>query len=194
MSLLKRLFICYYSSITIIKFYLILGKFYKKVRVIGGNIDLTINGKLILPNNERITFVNNSRQSTLGVPTPCKLYVYKDAKLIFHGQFGMSNAVIVATKRVEIGKNVMIGGGVTIVDSDFHSSNYNDWFTERDEKNMPSKDVVIGDNVFIGMYSIILKGVSIGDGAVIAAGSVVSKDIPANEVWGGNPAVFIKSR
>lgn len=51
---------------------------------------------------------------------------------------------------------------------------------------------MIGDNVLIGAHSIILKGVTIGNNAVVAAGSVVSRSIPANELWGGNPAKFIK--
>ena len=88
----------------------------------------------------------------------------------------------------------MIGGGTTIVDSDFHSMNPNDWHTPNDELNMLSKDVVIGDNVFIGMNVIILKGVHIGNNVIIAAGSVVSQNIPDNQVWGGNPATFIKVR
>lgn len=50
----------------------------------------------------------------------------------------------------------------------------------------------IEDYVFIGTRSIICKGVTIGDHSVIAAGSVVIKDVPADEVWGGNPAQFIK--
>lgn len=191
---LKRFFVCIYSLITILRLYFLLGKFYKKVRVWGGVVDFNIKGNLILPYNDKMVFVNNSKQSTLGISRPCKLTVYKDASLAIRGCIGMSNAVIVATKRIEIGSNVMIGGGVTIIDSDFHSSDYNDWFTERDEKNMASKEVKIGNNVFIGMNSIILKGVSIGDGAMIAAGSVVSKNIPMNEVWGGNPAKFIKMR
>lgn len=176
------------------RLYFILGKVCKGVRAAGGLVDLNIKGSFIFPYNDRITFINNSRSSTLGISRPCKLSVYKDAKLIIHGQIGMSNAVIVATKSIEIGHNVMIGGGVTIVDSDFHSLDYNEWFTEQDEKNMSSKEVIIGNNVFIGMNSIILKGVSIGNGAVIAAGSVVTKSIPINEVWGGNPAKFIKKR
>jgi acetyltransferase-like isoleucine patch superfamily enzyme len=87
----------------------------------------------------------------------------------------------------------MIGGGVTIVDSDFHSLNPLHWHTNADEKNMISSPVHIKDNVFIGMDSIILKGVTIGSNVIIAAGSVVFKDIPDNQIWGGNPARFIRN-
>jgi len=55
-------------------------------------------------------------------------------------------------------------------------------------------DVVIGNDVWIGHSCIILSGVSIGDGAVLAAGSVVSKNIGSYEIWGGNPARFIRKR
>jgi acetyltransferase-like isoleucine patch superfamily enzyme len=106
---------------------------------------------------------------------------------------GMSNTTIVATKSITIGNNIMIGGGVTIVDSDFHSLNSLHWHTNADEKNMISLPVVIKDNVFIGMDSIILKGVTIGNNVIIAAGSVVSKDLPNNQIWGGNPARFIRN-
>ena len=106
----------------------------------------------------------------------------------------MSNTVIVASKKIRIGHNVMIGGGCTIIDTDFHSMNYEHWNTPFDEQEMVRQEVVIGNNVFIGMDSLILKGVKIGDGAIIAARSVISKNIPANEIWGGNPAKFIKRR
>lgn len=55
-------------------------------------------------------------------------------------------------------------------------------------------EVHIGKNVFIGINTIIANAVNIGDGAVIGAGSIVTKDIPAGEVWAGNPARFIKKR
>lgn len=52
--------------------------------------------------------------------------------------------------------------------------------------------MVIEDNVFIGARCIILKGVTIGENSIVGAGSVVTKSIPANEIWAGNPAKFIR--
>ena len=54
--------------------------------------------------------------------------------------------------------------------------------------------IKIGENVYIGSNVIITKPVVIGDGAIIAAGSILSKDVEAYEIWGGNPAKFLKSR
>lgn len=149
-------------------------------------------GKII--QKGKMTMVNNAKKATLGSPRRCKLLVYDAATLSIDGNVYMSNAVIVATKKIEIGNNVMIGGGVTIVDSDFHTMDYSCWGTPMDEMLMKRSPVKIGNNVFIGMNSIILKGVNIANGAVIAAGSVVNKDIPANEIWGGNPVRFINKR
>lgn len=85
----------------------------------------------------------------------------------------------------------MIGAGCLITDSDHHSI---DWkvrclLGDTDKKTAP---IVIEDYVFIGARSIILKGVTIGEKSIVAAGSVVVKNIPSGEMWGGNPAKFIK--
>ena len=61
-----------------------------------------------------------------------------------------------------------------------------------DMKEKKCRPVVIEHDAFIGAGSIILSGVTIGANSVVAAGSVVSRSIPANEIWGGNPARFIK--
>ncbi|WP_212635306.1 acyltransferase [Pseudozobellia thermophila] len=53
--------------------------------------------------------------------------------------------------------------------------------------------MVIKDRAFIGAYSIILKGVTIGENAIVGAGSVVTKSVPDNQIWAGNPAKFIRS-
>ena len=90
--------------------------------------------------------------------------------------------------------NVNIGAGCLILDSNMHST---DWRVRADRKNdRPEKaakaPVIIEDNVFIGARSIINKGVTIGRCSMVAAGSVVVKDIPANCIAGGNPCKVIK--
>ncbi len=58
----------------------------------------------------------------------------------------------------------------------------------------PIDDIIVGNDVYIGMSALIMEGVHIGDGAVIGAKAVVTKSIPAYEIWGGIPAKFIKKR
>lgn len=104
---------------------------------------------------------------------------------------GMSATNINCSESISIGNHVMIGAGCLITDSDHHSI---DWkvrclLGDTDKKTAP---IVIEDYVFIGARSIILKGVTIGEKSIVAAGSVVVKNIPSGEMWGGNPAKFIK--
>lgn len=154
------------------------------------SLDIHPEGECTIGTN--VSMVSNSRFATLGKNNRCKLMVYPQANLRIGNKVGMSNTTVVATLSVEIGDNVMIGGGVTIVDSDFHSLNPIYWHTPDDSMKMKKEPIIIGNNVFIGMDSTILKGVNIGSNAVIAAGSLVTDDVPANQVWGGNPAKFIR--
>lgn len=86
-------------------------------------------------------------------------------------------------KKVSIGKNCAISWDVCIMDRDYH---------ELDSICEKIEEVIIGNNVWIGCRSTILKGVNIGDGAIIAAGSVVTKNVPSNTCVAGNPAKIIK--
>lgn len=187
----NRLYVFFSIKITNVLFF-IHGVNKKKFVTMGVPIiDKAINSKLIF--GKDLVLVNDALSATLGKNNRCKFVVSADATLMIGNKVGMSNTTIVATKSITIGNNIMIGGGVTIVDSDFHSLNSLHWHTSADEKNMISLPVVIKDNVFIGMDSIILKGVTIGNNVIVAAGSVVSKDIPNNQIWGGNPARFIRN-
>jgi acetyltransferase-like isoleucine patch superfamily enzyme len=106
---------------------------------------------------------------------------------------GMSSTAIICNHSITIGNNVTIGGNTVIYDTDFHSLDPKLRNSENDRINAKKKPVLIGNNVFIGAHSTILKGVIIGDNAIIGACSVVSKNVPSNEIWGGNPASFIKT-
>lgn len=117
----------------------------------------------------------------------------KNANIIIGNNVGISSACIWAIDRIEIGNNVLIGGDSLIVDSDFHSLNYLDRRNEElDVQNRVSKSVVIEDDVLIGTRVVILKGVHIGARSIIAAGSIVTKDIPSDCVAGGNPCIPIR--
>lgn len=123
----------------------------------------------------------------------CKIAVQKGANLIIGEYSGMTNTIIQCHEEIIIGNHVNIGAGCMIMDSNFHSTDWRDrLYRRKDIENHRNAPVKIGDVVFIGTRSIICKGVTIGDHAMIAAGSVVVSDVPANEVWGGNPAKFIK--
>lgn len=104
---------------------------------------------------------------------------------------GDTNSTIYCTNKIKIGSNVLIGGNCKIWDTDFHSLNP-DIRVYGDDNQIKSGPIIIGDNVFIGGETIILKNVVLGDNSVIGAGSIVTKNIPANEIWAGNPAKFIK--
>lgn len=104
------------------------------------------------------------------------------AKIEIGDNSGFSGVTISANCFVKIGKNVMVGAGTTIADNDDHA----------DRLGTKDSPVIIADNVFIGMRCIIMKGVTIGDNAIIGAGSIVTRDIPANCIAAGVPCKVIK--
>lgn len=123
-----------------------------------------------------------------------RIWVGPGGSLVLGARVGMSNCTIAAYESVEIGDDVLIGGGVQIFDTNFHSTDAASRASGRagGDKDVRRAPVKIGNRVFIGTNAIVCKGVTIGDGAIVAAGAVVVRDIPAGEVWGGNPAVKIR--
>lgn len=168
----------------------------KRKKVIYKN-DLKINGKISVYGDGKIEIgthvtINSCENSNpIGGANKTILNARNDGYIKIGKGCGISNSTIVAFAGVVIGDNTFLGGSCSIYDTDFHSLKAN----ERDlvdQNGVNKKPVVIGNDVFIGAHSIILKGVTIGDEAIIGAGSVVTKSVPKGEIWGGNPAKFIR--
>lgn len=136
--------------------------------------------------------------NTLGCMRGTAIQVDDSACLTIGDYVGMSDVSIWAKKSISIGNHVMIGAGTIINDSNNHCIDYKSRRLERHNGikkynlEILSAPVIIEDDVFIGARCIIGKGVTIGARSIISAGSVVVKDVPREEVWGGNPAKFIK--
>jgi len=136
---------------------------------------------------------NGAKYSDSGLNGKCRIEVRDNAILTIGNNVGMSDTTITCHEKITIGNNVLLGVGSQIRDTDNHSLNPQDRLTGLDWKNKKNAPILIKDNVFIGGYCFILKGVTIGENAIIGACSVVTKDIPANQIWAGNPARFIKT-
>lgn len=102
----------------------------------------------------------------------------------------LSNDItIIAQSEIKIGERCLIGDRLTIYDNDFHEIDP----STRTRSYGKAASVNIGNNVWIGSLVTILKGVTIGDNSIIAANSVVTKDVPANTIVAGNPATVIRT-
>jgi acetyltransferase-like isoleucine patch superfamily enzyme len=121
----------------------------------------------------------------------------------------IGGGMFICIEEIEIGNDVMFSWGCTVMDNDSHSLTWSEraldvqeWKKGLDENSIGKYanwtyvkrgKIVIKDRAWIGFNSIILKGVTIGEGAVVGAGSVVTRDVPDYTVVAGNPAVFIKN-
>lgn len=142
---------------------------------------------------ERVVLTSHSRFTALGVARPCILRATREGAYIDIGaDTGASGLTVCAAKSVKIGRGCLIGADVLISDSDFHPVESGARRYVSAPELIPAEEVIIGDNVFIGARAIVLKGVSIGDNSVIAAGSVVASSVPTNMVYGGVPARKIR--
>ncbi|GHV47604.1 hypothetical protein FACS1894181_01380 [Bacteroidia bacterium] len=164
---------------------------HKKIKALGKLIlNVSLGGNVIIDDNLYIR--NYSKYSDTSDNRPTKILVSKNAFLIIGKNVGLTSTTIVCQQYIQIGNNVLIGGGTAIYDTNFHPVFSSSRMNQEPIACVQTKSVIINDNVFIGTSCIILKGVTIGENSVVAAGSVVVKSIPPNEMWGGNPAVFLK--
>ena len=163
-----------------------------------GNVNIDVLPIIILHSGSRlviedgVSLISDPQTNPSGIVHPCTLVTQGKGACIHLGKdSGMSGVTICCKKKVYIGEYVGLGANVSIFDHDFHSLNPYFRKFSNDEYTI-SKDVLIEDFAWIGANSMILKGVHIGKGAVIGAGSVVTKDVPELCVYAGNPAKFVK--
>ena len=134
-----------------------------------------------------VTLCNTGMANPLAELGRCRLATLTaGAELRVADGVGMSSTIVACANRVEIGEGSQLGAGVMILDTDFHPRRQ-DGSLGTDPRAV-SAPVTIGRHCFLGARVTVLKGVEIGDDAVVGAGSVVTRDVPAGEVWSGNPA------
>ena len=146
--------------------------------------DSKINGKIIF-SGAGYASVGNKLFTQSFEHNPIRIFIRSGAELTLGDNVFLNHGVhLSASKKIIIGNNVNIAEDCLIIDNDFHMVG---------SSEIKMEPITIGNNVWISSRVIILKGVSIGDNAVIGAGSVVTKSVPKNKLVAGNPARVIKS-
>jgi acetyltransferase-like isoleucine patch superfamily enzyme len=154
------------------------------------DIRLHKNSNIIIRDN--VTFGSSSKKSALSINSNIKLTCLYKGKIIIDNNVAINGSNLACRSTlISIGEGSIIAPNCIITDSNFHAisppfdRNHN-LAIETDS------EIVIKKNVWVGMNSIILKGVTIEDNSIIAAGSVVTQNVKADSIYGGNPARFIK--
>lgn len=155
-------------------------------------LDIFPQSEVIIGNN--VSIISDSHRATASsLSFPARIKTFSPtSRVIIDDHVGLNGTSITSrSKLIHIGPGTMIAPNVIILDSDFHPPwpPENRLYYPGDEYD---KDVIIGKNCWIGMNSVILKGVHIGNNSIIGAGSIVVKDIPPDSLAAGNPAVVIK--
>lgn len=135
-------------------------------------------------------FRSSEWSNSIGLNRRCFLEAGPNAEIIIGSNSGFSGSIISASSSIRIGENVLCGGNCTIVDSDRHPLDMNGRRSNATVKALP---IIIRDDVFLGINVVVLKGVTIGEGTIVAANSVVSSSLPEKVLAGGCPARVIRS-
>ena len=137
---------------------------------------------VIIGNN--CEFLSGHTDNLIGINRPCIISTCNAGTVVTIGEgSGFSGTVIGAFRSITIGANVKCGANTLITDSNWHAE---------DPRSGEPEPVSIGNNVWLGVNSVVLKGVTIGNNSLIGANSVVTRDIPENVVAAGNPCRVIK--
>lgn len=191
---IRNVFYTHYNKL----FFVIKGVRYGKNMIARNKIYITGTGNVVIGDD----FLYSSGDSINPIcRNLCGSFYTVDHGVIEIGnRVGMSSACIWAMERITIGNDVNIGGDCIIIDNDAHPHDYikrrrnyvQDVGKDVFYSSIPVSPIVIEDDVWIGARCQILKGVHIGARSIIAAGSIVTKDIPSDVIAAGNPCRVIK--
>jgi acetyltransferase-like isoleucine patch superfamily enzyme len=147
-------------------------------------------GSIIMVGNN-CRFRSTYRSNMIGINRPCGLSTHsKNAEIRMGNNCGLSGVIIGAAKSIVIGNHVLCGANVTITDFDWHNVNP----LERDRGGFEQAEPVrIGDNVWLGLNTLVLKGVEIGSNTMVGANSLVQSSLPENVIAAGIPARVLRS-
>lgn len=188
-----------YIGINRILFWLLGVKSGKNLRVFD-RFYLTMHPGASLTIGDNFTFSSGDGINPLCRNLRGKIYLDNNASIVIGNNVGISSACLWVKERITIGDKVKIGGDCILMDTDAHNLDYNIRNSGEIAENGISIDtlsanslpIVIENDVLIGTRCIILKGVTVGARSIIAAGSVVTKSIPADCIAGGNPCKVIR--
>ena len=163
-----------------------------KKSIIKGLIFVRNNG--VLEIGDSVIFNSSPMANPIGAGNRIYMRVGKVGTLKIGSGSKISNSSLIADNGfIYIGKNVHIGSGCKIFSTDFHSLNaYHRMQVPENPKFVSIGKIKIEDHVYIGASVTILKDVNIGEFSVVGSGSIVTRDIPSREIWGGVPARKIR--
>ncbi len=171
---------------------------------IGNSVNRGISIRLDKPQDRKYLFIGDD--SIVGGNF---IFESEAGKITIGNHSYVGGGTFISRSSIEIGDNVTIAWGGTMYDHDSHSLDFmkrrkdiddelsdirggHNFIAHKDWSDVKSKPIRICDDAWIGMNVIILKGVTVGEGAVVGAGSVVTKDVPSWTVVAGNPAKVVK--
>jgi acetyltransferase-like isoleucine patch superfamily enzyme len=152
--------------------------------VLGNNFYINNKGKITLSKRVRL----NSYPDGSCHRTALSTY-YNESEIIIGSNCLLNGTIIHCNEKVVIGNLCMFGPGTIICDNNSHNISID---PEKRRTKSESAPIIIEDNVWIGMNCVIMKGVKIGRNSIIAANSLVLKNVEPDSLYGGHPAHFIK--
>jgi len=155
-----------------------------------GPIHLRIARTATVRIGDHVTFRSATAYNFVGINRPVSIYVGEQATLDIGAHCGFSGTAIFASTSIVIGPHGNFGGNTSLWDTDFHPLDYQ--LRRVQTEGAGQAPIRIEADVFIGANALILKGVTIGARAIVGAGAVVSRSVPADQVWAGNPARLVR--